>query len=217
MGLCKNFCLKIVVLAQPSLRRTHFLVIICDTGYPGDMKRIALTVATVLLASIGFIPTAQATEKELANPNLFRLKDFVEVQQNEIYKYKCTYPAWDPKSKLTEIFVRCTKLNAEMYIHANGVPLNGKDDQYVGGTLTYLSFTVKKAGLYKDLEMHAQACSGKVTEGLKDVNAGLTWFKENYKKVTNKKKLTKVIDGHSMTIIGGPGAARTVTCGDKPS
>lgn len=181
------------------------------------MKRIALTVATVLLASIGFIPTAQATEKELANPNLFRLKDFVEVQQNEIYKYKCTYPAWDPKSKLTEIFVRCTKLNAEMYIHANGVPLNGKDDQYVGGTLTYLSFTVKKAGLYKDLEMHAQACSGKVTEGLKDVNAGLTWFKENYKKVTNKKKLTKVIDGHSMTIIGGPGAARTVTCGDKPS
>ena len=109
------------------------------------------------------------------------------------------------------ILTSCSAINSSKAV------LNGKDDQYVGGTLTYLSFTVKKAGLYKDLEMHAQACSGKVTEGLKDVNAGLTWFKENYKKVTNKKKLTKVIDGHSMTIIGGPGAARTVTCGDKPS
>lgn len=181
------------------------------------MTRIALTVATALLASIGFIPTAQATEKELANPNLFLVKDLVKMLQNEVYKYKCTNPAWDPKSKQTEIFVRCTKLNAEIYIHANGVPLKGRDNQYVGGTLTYLSATVKEAGLYKELELHAQACAGKVTEGLKDPNAGLTWFKENYKEVTNKKKLSKVIDGHSMTIIGGPGAARTVTCGDKPS
>lgn len=185
-----------------------------DSGYPLDVKRIALTVATVLLVSIGFIPTAQATEKELANPSLFILGDFVEIME-KTYKYKCTYPAWDPKSNLTEIFVRCTKLNAEGYIHANGVP-NGKDDRYVGGTLTYLSFTVKDARLYKDLEMHAQACSGKVDERLDDINAGLTWFKENYKKV-KKKKLTKVIDGHSMSIIGGAGATRTVTCGVKPS
>jgi hypothetical protein len=186
-----------------------------DTGYPRDVKRIALTVATVLLVSIGFIPTAQATEKELANPSLFVLGPFVESMQ-KTYKYKCTYPAWDPKSKLTEIFVRCTKLNAESYIHANAVP-DGKDDRYVGGTLTYLSFTVKNARLYKDLEMYAQACSGKVDEGLKDVNAVLTWFKENYKKVTNKKKLTKVIAGHSLSIIGGAGATRTVACGVKPS
>lgn len=184
------------------------------------MKRIALAVATLMLASIGFIPTAQATEKELANPGLFRFGDFIKTLEStklKVHSYKCTYPAWDPKSKLTEIFVRCTKLNAEVYVHANAVPLNGKDDQYVGGTLTYLSYTVKTASLYDSLELGAQACSGKVTEGFKDVNAGLTWFKENYKKVTNKKKLTKVIDGHSMTIIGGPGAARTVTCGDKPS
>jgi len=186
-----------------------------DAGYPRDVKRIALTVATVMLASIGFIPTAQATEKELANPNLFILGPFVEIMQTT-YKYKCTYPAWDPKSKLTEIFVRCKKLNAEAYIHANAVP-DGKDDRYVGGTLTYLSFTVKDAGLYKDLELHANACSGKVDAGFKDINAGLTWFKENYKKVTNKKKLTKVISGHSMSIIGGAGATRTVTCGVKPS
>lgn len=178
------------------------------------MKRIALTVATVFLVSIGFIPTAQATEKELANPSLFVLGPFVEIME-KTYKYKCTYPAWDPKSKLTEIFVRCTKLNAESYIHANAVP-DGQDDRYVGGTLTYLSFTVKDAGLYKDLEMHAQACVGKVDAGFKD-KTGLTWFKENYKKVTNKKKLTKVIAGHSMTIIGGAGATRTVTCGVKPS
>jgi hypothetical protein len=186
-----------------------------DSGYPRDVKRIALTVATVLLASIGFIPTAQATEKELANPDLFILGPFVDIMQ-KTYKYKCTNPAWDPKSKRTEIFVRCTKLNAEGYIHANAVP-NGRDDRYVGGTLTYLSFTVKDAGLYRDLEMHAQACSGKVDAGFKDVNAGLSWFKENYKKVTNKKKLTKVIAGHSMSIIGGAGATRTVTCGVKPS
>lgn len=185
-----------------------------DSGYPRDVKRIALTVATVLLVSIGFIPTAQATEKELANPSLFVLGPFVEIME-KTYKYKCTYPAWDPKSKLTEIFVRCTKLNAEGYIHANAVP-DGKDDRYVGGTLTYLSFTVKDARLYKDLEMHAQACSGKVDAGFKD-KTGTTWFKENYKKVTNKKKLTKVIAGHSMTIIGGAGATRTVTCGVKPS
>jgi hypothetical protein len=180
------------------------------------VKRIALTVATVLLVPIGFIPTAQATEKELANPSLFILGPFVEIMQ-KTYKLKCTYPAWDPKSNLTEIFVRCTKSNTEAYIHANASAPDGKDDRYVGGTLTYLSFTVKNAGLYKDLEMYAQACSGKVDAGFKDVNAGLTWFKENYKKVTNKKKLTKVIAGHSMTIIGGAGATRTVTCGVKPS
>lgn len=200
---------------MPSLPRTHILVMVSDPGYSRAVKRIALSVATVLLVSIGFIPTAQATEKELANPNLFILGPFVEIMQ-KTYKYKCTNPAWDPKSKLTEIFVRCTKLEAEGYIHANAVP-NGKDDRYVGGTLTYVSFTVKNASLYKDLEMHAQACSGKVDAGFKDVNAGLTWFKENYKKVTNKKKLTKVISGHSMTIIGGAGATRTVTCGVKPS
>lgn len=184
------------------------------------MKRIALAVATLMLASIGFIPTAWATEKELANPRLFTVKDTVEVLESNRYKYKCTIPAWDPKSKLTEVFVRCTKLNSEVYIHANGVPKNGQDDKFLGGALTYYSATHKKTDIWEDILWPGpNTCAGKVVEGLgtERVVAALNWFRDNYKKVTNKKKLTTTIDGHSMTIIGGPGATRTFTCGDKPS
>jgi hypothetical protein len=43
------------------------------------------------------------------------------------------------------------------------------------------------------------------------------WLKSNYKSLANKKKLTKVFNGHSMSIIGGVGPIRTVTCGATPS
>ncbi len=178
-------------------------------------KKISVAVVASLLISLSIAQPASATEPELANPSFFDVPSLVKALQNDVYQFKCS-TNWDEKSKKTEIQTRCTKKNAEVYIHANAKPL-GKD-QYEGGFLTYFSYTVKSADLYRNLEIGgAQMCAGKVGEiNAASIEAVVKWFKANYPNVKNKQILKKDFNGYNMSIIGGAGATRTVTCGSKP-
>ena len=182
-------------------------------GLPFHMRKIPLILISSILFTSGSLVTAEATEPGL---ELFAPDQFIEMISGKPDYFKCT-SSWDPSSNKTEIFSRCTKANAEAYVHGNAEPF-GDDGKFWQGRVSYASFTVKKSDLYPRFEMWSQLCEGMVG----GVNMKITleakdWFKKNYKKLANKKKLTKVFNGHSMSIIGGVGPIRTVTCGAKPS
>ena len=182
------------------------------------MRKIWSVLISVFLLSSGFMPMAQATEPELEFPLVFNTVAFPKMIQNETWKYKCT-TNWDPTSKKTEIIARCSKANSEIYMHGNASPTQGSTSSYNQGNVSYLSFTVKKADLYSNFEyfggeMCASAVMGADPSKFKVIQ---DWLKKNYKSLANKKKLTKVFNGHSMSIIGGVGPIRTVTCGATPS
>jgi hypothetical protein len=175
-------------------------------------------VISIFASFITFFSTGQlawGTETDLANPQMFDMPFLVKSLQNDVNNFKCV-TSWDAKSNKTEIYTRCTKKNAEVYIHANAKPM-GKD-QYEGGSLSYFSFTVKTADLYQNLEVGgAQMCAGKVGPiKASSIESILKWFKSAYPGVKNKQVVTKVFNGYKMSIIGGLGEARTVTCGNKP-
>lgn len=178
------------------------------------VKIMNLFLALVLVSAFGPISSSSATEPEL---NFFNTVDFPAMLQNNTYKMKCSI-TWDPTSKMTEIMSRCSKGNHEVYAHGNASPQASDKSKYNEGAISYLSFTVKSADAYSDFPMYAQMCAGAVH----GVNTGaivstIAWIDKTYKGLSNKKKVSKKIDGHEVSIIGGPGAKRTLTCGAKPS
>ncbi len=125
--------------------------------------------------------------------------------------------SWDPSSSKTEVFSKCSNPYAEAYIHGNAEPF-GDDGNFWQGGVSYASFTVKKSASYPRLEAMSQLCEGMIAGTNTKVQLEAKgWFTKNYKKVSNKKVLTKAFNGHTMSIVGGPGPIRTVTCGVKPS
>jgi hypothetical protein len=183
------------------------------------MKKAWLVVLSSVLVSLGTIDSAKATEPAM---KVFSVSDIqkVLVEQDN---YKCTKWEWDKSSKTTEVFSRCSQANAEAYIHGNADPLGSQSDSvaFTTSKISFLSFTAKDAKFYPLFELEAKFCSSEASYYKKrDDKAGIAaskWFKENYKSVSNKKKLSKVFNGLTITIIGGVNQTRTVTCGVKPS
>ena len=171
------------------------------------MRKLCSVLIYVVLISTGSSLTADATEPTLPQPDFFYMSQYVEILEGtaDTNRYKCK-TGFDPKSRNTEIYARCTKPNMEIYLHGNA-------DQ----ALSYASFTAKKAAAYPNLEFHSTWCGGKATLDYDVVLASSDWIKANYKKLTNGKKLTKVVAGLKITIAGGTGATRTISCGVKPS
>jgi hypothetical protein len=180
------------------------------------MKRICLVFISIILITSSSTATSIATEPELPQRDFFNMMEYTEILQGsaDINRYKCkTY--WDPSSRNTEIYTKCTKSNMEIYLHANAKALGV--DRWEGGQLTYASFTAKKATAYPNLEFHATWCAGKAGGDSTEIFASSDWFKANYKQLTKGKKLSKVFAGLKITITGGTGATRTISCGVKPS
>jgi hypothetical protein len=171
------------------------------------MRKLCSVLISVVLISTGGSLTADATEPTLPQPDFFYMSQYVEILEGtaDTNRYKCK-TGFDPKSRNTEIYARCTKPNMEIYLHGNA-------DQ----ALSYASFTAKKATAYPNLEFHSTWCGGKATLDYDVVLASSDWIKANYKKLTNGKTLTKVVAGLKITIAGGTGATRTISCGVKPS
>ena len=179
-------------------------------------------ICTALILIFSLIPaktlSAQAVEPTLEFPSVFNTINFPKMMQNSTWKFKCS-TSWDQSSKFSEIIARCNKAGAEIYMHGNASPIAGDSSKYNQGNVSYLSFTIKKAELYSDLEYFGgEMCAGAVMgPDPKSFLIIKDWVKKNYKTVTNKKKISKVFNGHEMSIIGGIGPIRTVTCGTKPS
>jgi hypothetical protein len=180
------------------------------------MKKIHICLISIVLIATGSNLAANATEPTLPQPDFFNMMEYTEILQGtvDVNSYKCkTY--WDPTSGKTEIYTNCTKTNMAIYLHANAKSVGG--DRWEGGQLTYASFTAKKASSYPNLEFHATWCAGKAGGGSKEIYASSDWIIANYKKLTNGKKLSKVFAGLKITITGGVGATRTISCGVKPT
>jgi len=179
------------------------------------MKKVWLVVFITFLFSLGSIGSVRATEPAM---KLFSISDIQEVLVG--HKYKCTVWEWDKSSNTTEVFSRCSQANAEAYIHGNAEPFKSGGAIFPG-KISFISFTAKNAKFYPLFELEANFCFGEASYYKKiDDNAKIAaekWFKENYKSVANKKKLSKVFNGLTITIIGGVNQTRTVTCGVKPS
>lgn len=175
--------------------------------------RLSLILAIAFVLPLGSLATVNATEPEL---NFFDTAKFPEILQNDVYKMKCTI-TWDPTSKMTEITSRCTRANQEVYAHGNATPLSGDPSRYTAGAISYLSFTVKSVDAYSSFPMFAQMCAGAVHGVNMDaIVSTKAWIEKNYKGLSNKKKISKKINGHDVSIIGGAGAIRVLTCGSKP-
>jgi hypothetical protein len=172
------------------------------------MRKIITVLISMVLVSAGSTLTANATEPTLPQPDFFYMSQYTEILQGtaDTNRYKCK-TSIDPTSGGTEIFSRCTKPNLEIYLHGNNA------DQ----ALSYASFTAKKATAYPNLEFHFGWCVGKAGGGSTEIYGSIDWIKANYKKVTSGKKLSKVFIGLKVTITGGAGATRTISCGVKPS
>ena len=184
------------------------------------MKKFYLIVFSTLLVTLGSVGSVMATEPPM---KVFGVADIqkVLVEQDG---YKCTWWKWDKSSNTTEVFSRCTQPNAEAYIHGNADPLGSQSNSvaFSSSKISFLSFTAKNAKFYPLLELEARFCSAEAKFYQKVVDDKILiavdkWFKENYKSVSNKKKLSKVFNGLPITIIGGVNETRTVTCGVKPS
>jgi hypothetical protein len=177
------------------------------------MRRISIFAMTAICLSVGPAPYAGATEPAL---NFFDTVKFPEMLQNDVYKMKCSI-TWDANSKFTEIISRCNKPNNEVYAHGNATSKGGDNAKYNAGPISYLSFTVKSVDAYKNFPMYGQMCAGAVygvqQDGIKETMA---WIEANYKGLTRNKKISKKFNGHEVSIIGGTGATRTLTCGAKP-
>ena len=171
------------------------------------MRKLCCVLISVILISTGSSLTAMATEPTLPQPDFFYMSQYVEILEGtaDVNRYKCK-TGFAPNSRNTEIFARCTKPNMEIYLHGNA-------DQ----ALSYASFTVKKATAYPNFEFHSTWCGSKATLDYDVAFASSDWIKANYKKLTNGKKLSKVVAGLKITITGGAGATRTMSCGVKPS
>ena len=183
------------------------------------MKKVSLVVLSSVLISLGTIDSVKATEPAWKTFSVTDIQKVLVEQDN----YKCTYWEWDKSSKTTEVFTRCSQADAEAYIHGNADPLGSQSDSvaFSSSKISFLSFTAKNSKFYPLFELEAKFCSVEATNYKKrDEKAGDAankWFKENYKSVSNKKKLSKVFNGLTITIIGGVNQTRTVTCGVKPS
>jgi hypothetical protein len=177
--------------------------------FNGGMKKICRVLIPLILASTGLSFTANATEPTLPQPTVFYMTEYTEILESTVTnlnKYKCK-TGFDPSSQKTEIFARCTKSNMEIYLHGNA-------DQ----ALSYASFTAKKATAYPNLEFHSGWCAGKATGGDPDVMySSMDWIKANYKGLSKGKTVSKVFAGLRVSITGGSGATRTISCGVKPS
>jgi hypothetical protein len=172
------------------------------------MRKIITVLISMALVSTGSTLTANATEPTLPQPDFFYMSQYTDILQGtaDTNRYKCK-TSLDPTSGGTEIFSRCTKPNLEIYLHGNNA----------GQALSYASFTAKKATAYPNLEFHFTWCAGKAGGGSTEIYGSSDWIKANYKKVTSGKKLSKVFAGLKITITGGSGATRTISCGVKPS
>jgi len=171
------------------------------------MRKLCSVLISVILISTGSSLTANATEPTLPQPDFFYMSQYVEILEGtaDTNRYKCK-TGFDPKSQNTEIYARCTKPNMEIYLHGNA-----------NQALSYASFTAKKATAYPNLEFHSTWCGSKATLDYDVVLASSDWIKANYKKLTNGKKLSKVVAGLRVTIAGGAGPIRSISCGVKPS
>lgn len=173
-----------------------------------------MILAIVVALPLGSVASASATEPSL---NFFDTVKFPEMLQNDTYKMKCKI-TWDPTSKMTEIVSRCTKANHDVYAHGNATPMTGDPSKYTAGAISYLSFTVKSADAYVSFPMYAQMCAGAVhgvnMEALLSTKA---WIEQGFKGLAKTKKISKKFNGHNVSLMGGAGAIRILTCGAKPS
>jgi hypothetical protein len=177
------------------------------------IRKFVVALSIVIGMVVGSLAPAGATEPQM---ELFAPDRLIKMISGKPDFFKCK-SSWDPSSNKTEVFARCTNAYAEAYIHGNAVPF-GDDGNFWQGGVSYASFTVKKSDSYPRLEALSQLCEGMVGgTNMKVSLEAKDWFVKNYKKVANKKKLTKVFNGYNMSIIGGSGPIRTVTCGAKPS
>jgi hypothetical protein len=177
------------------------------------VKKYSFAALAVITLSLGCLSPAGATEPQL---ELFAPDKLISMISGKPDFFKCK-SSWDPSSNKTEVFSRCSNAYAEAYIHGNAEPF-GDEGNFWQGRVSYASFTIKKSDSYPRFEAMSQLCQGMVSGTNRKVMLEANdWFIKNYKKVANKKRITKVFNGHDMSIIGGSGQIRTVTCGVKPS
>lgn len=177
------------------------------------MKRISMLLIPIIFLSFGITTQAKAIEPAL---NFFDTVMFPEMLQNDVYKMKCTI-SWDPSSKMTEIMSLCIKKDNEIYVHGNATSQGVDKTQYAAGPISYLSFTVKSVDAYKNFAMYAQMCAGAVNGVKNDAIAStIAWIKKSYMGLANKQKVSKKMNGHDVSVIGGVGSIRILTCGAKP-